>query len=49
MTRAKLTVPPGTDAAKAKQLLERAEHLCLIANSLKGTRSIETEIVEAAG
>lgn len=49
VTRAKLTVAPGTDAAKAKQLLERAEHLCLIANSLKGARSIETEVVEAAG
>jgi organic hydroperoxide reductase OsmC/OhrA len=47
VTRAKLTVPPGADAAKAKQLLERAEHLCLIANSLKGTRTIETEVVAA--
>jgi organic hydroperoxide reductase OsmC/OhrA len=46
VTKAKLTVAPGADLAKAKQLLERAEHLCLIANSLKGTRSIETEVVE---
>jgi organic hydroperoxide reductase OsmC/OhrA len=48
VTKARLTVAPGADATKAKQLLERAEHLCLIANSLKGTRSIETEVVEAA-
>jgi organic hydroperoxide reductase OsmC/OhrA len=48
VTKAKLTVAPGADLAKAKQLLERAEHLCLIANSLKGARTIETEVVEAA-
>jgi organic hydroperoxide reductase OsmC/OhrA len=48
VTKARLTVAPGADGAKAKQLLERAEHLCLIANSLKGTRTIETEVVEAA-
>lgn len=48
VTRARLTVAPGADAAKAKQLLERAEHLCLVANSLKGSRSIETEVVESA-
>jgi organic hydroperoxide reductase OsmC/OhrA len=46
VTRAKLTAPAGVDAAKAKQLLERAEHLCLIANSVKGERSVETEVVE---
>jgi organic hydroperoxide reductase OsmC/OhrA len=46
VTKAKLTVAPGADLAKAKQLLERAEHLCLIANSLKGTRTIEAEVVE---
>jgi organic hydroperoxide reductase OsmC/OhrA len=48
VTRAKLAVAPGADVAKAKQLLERAEHLCLIANSLKGARTIETEVVETA-
>lgn len=46
-THAKLTVAAGTDDAKARQLLERAEHLCLVANSLQGTRAIETEVVAA--
>src|SRR5215469_8198471 len=35
MTFATLTVPTGTDAVKARDLLERAEHTCLIANSLR--------------
>ena len=45
--RATLRVPAGTDAAKAKQLLERAEHVCLISNSLVAERSIESTIVHA--
>ncbi|HVY82815.1 MAG TPA: OsmC family protein [Steroidobacteraceae bacterium] len=44
-THATLTVPTGTDVAKARSLLERAEHTCLISNSLHGTRTLETEIV----
>ena len=50
-TRATLTVAPGTDAAKATQLLERAEHACLIANSLRATRTLEPRVVtvEAKG
>ncbi len=47
-TRATLTVPAGTDAAKARQLLERAEHLCLIANSMRGERTIDAAVVTAA-
>lgn len=43
---AKLTVPIGSDTAKARALLERAEHSCLIANSLRGTRTLELEVVE---
>ena len=45
-TTAKLMVPAGADLAKARELLERAEHNCLIANSLCGTRSLSAEIVE---
>lgn len=45
-TKAKLTAAAGVDRAKATQLLEKAERACLVANSLKGTRSIEVEIVE---
>ena len=32
--RAELVVPAGTDAARAHRLLEKAENLCLITNSL---------------
>jgi organic hydroperoxide reductase OsmC/OhrA len=46
-TFAKLTVSAGTDGTKARELLERAEHSCLIANSLRGSRALETEVVEA--
>jgi organic hydroperoxide reductase OsmC/OhrA len=46
-TFATLTVPAGTDAAKARELLERAEHGCLISNSLRGTRLLEAEITSA--
>ncbi len=36
---AELAVPPGTDEKKALRLLEKAEHHCLITNSMKaGTR-----------
>ena len=47
VARATLRVPAGTDEAKAKQLLERAEHVCLISNSLVAERSIESTIVFA--
>ncbi|HLJ39470.1 MAG TPA: OsmC family protein [Steroidobacteraceae bacterium] len=47
-TFATLTVPAGADAAKARALLERAEHGCLIANSLRGTRTLEAQIIVAA-
>jgi len=43
-TRAILTVPGGTDEATARRLLEKAEHGCLIANSLRGARALEAEI-----
>lgn len=46
-TVAQLSVPKGTDTAKARELLERAEQGCLIANSLLGTRSLQTEIIVA--
>jgi organic hydroperoxide reductase OsmC/OhrA len=48
-TSATLTVPPGADAAQARALLERAEHACLVSNSLRGARTLGVEIVEAAG
>ena len=47
-TFATLTVPAGADAAKARALLERAEHGCLVANSLRGARTLEPQIIVAA-
>jgi len=47
-TRAKLTVPDGTDLARARESLERAERGCLVANSLRAERALEPEVVAAA-
>ena len=44
LTRAVLTIRPTADAAKAKELLERAEKLCLVANSLQGERALDATI-----
>lgn len=44
-TFAKLSVPIGEDLDKARQLLERAEHGCLIANSLRGSRTLDAQVV----
>ena len=44
-TFATLTVPTGTDAVKARELLERAEHSCLIANSLRGARALNAQVI----
>jgi organic hydroperoxide reductase OsmC/OhrA len=47
-TFATLHVPPGTDVAKARSLLERAEHSCLVSSSLRGTRTLHADVVMAA-
>ncbi|HEV2286880.1 MAG TPA: OsmC family protein [Steroidobacteraceae bacterium] len=48
-TFARLTVPEGSELERARELLTRAEHGCLIANSLRGSRALETHIeVEGA-
>lgn len=44
VTRAVLTVESTVDQQKAKELLERAEKLCLVANSLKGERMLEATV-----
>ena len=46
-TFANLTVPAGTDASKARKLLEQAEHDCLISNSVRGSRILEAQITVA--
>jgi organic hydroperoxide reductase OsmC/OhrA len=45
VVRARLHVPAGTDEAKSVQLLERAEHVCLISNSLVAERRVEATVV----
>ena len=44
LVRATLQVPSGTDEARARQLLERAEQTCLIGQSLKGTSHLEASV-----
>ena len=44
-TSTRLTVPPGSDAAKARRLLEQAEHGCLVANSLRAERTLLAEVI----
>lgn len=48
ITRATLTIQSNADHAKARELLERAEKLCLVANSLRGERALEVQVREMA-
>lgn len=45
LTRARLAIPAGGDEAKARQLLERAARVCLVANSLLGEQALEASVV----
>ena len=47
-THVRLVVPAGTDAARAKRLLEKAEQGCPVSNSLTAVKHLVCEIVEAA-
>lgn len=42
--RPRLTLKPGEDAAKARQLLEKAEANCLVSNSMSCTMSLEPTV-----
>jgi peroxiredoxin-like protein len=44
MIKPKLSLKPGEDAAKAKELLAKAEANCLISNSIKSKVTLETMI-----
>lgn len=46
-THAKLEIPRTSDIDKARALLERAEHRCLVANSVLGTRALVAEVVHS--
>ena len=43
-THAKLQIPAGADAERAKRLLEKAEAACLVANSLSSDRHLTVEV-----
>ena len=47
LTRATLSLPAGSDETRATVLLEKAEHSCLIANSLKGQRELHVHFKPA--
>lgn len=44
VTHATLRVPAGADAERAKKLMEKAEQICLIANSLSAERHLEATV-----
>jgi organic hydroperoxide reductase OsmC/OhrA len=44
---ATLEIPATGDANKARALMEKAEHGCLVANSLNGTRELVAEVSTA--
>lgn len=44
----KLTVPAGTSAEKAQQLLEKSEAACLITNSLSAETHLKAEVIVEA-
>jgi peroxiredoxin-like protein len=45
LVKATLRVPAGTDQARAVKLLEKAEQVCLISNSLLAERHVEPTVV----
>jgi organic hydroperoxide reductase OsmC/OhrA len=47
VTRTSLTVPKGTEINRCRQALEKSEKGCLVANSLRATRVLEMEVIEA--
>ena len=45
VVRATLRVPAGTDRQRAEKLMEKAEQVCLISNSLLAERRLEPTVV----
>ena len=45
-THARLIVPAGTEPARARTLMEKAEKICLISNSLSAARHLECDVIE---
>ena len=44
-TFARLEVPAAVDVDKARKLLEKADHACLISNSVRGDRNLVADVV----
>ena len=44
VVRASLTLPAGSDVERGRSLLEKAEKVCLIANSLKAKATLEATV-----
>jgi organic hydroperoxide reductase OsmC/OhrA len=47
VTRARLTVPESMGMALCERVLTKAEHDCLVANSLRCERALQMEVVKA--
>ncbi|HET8714326.1 MAG TPA: OsmC family protein [Holophagaceae bacterium] len=45
--RPTITVAPGTDAAKVKELFEKAHKYCFVANSIKSRVTMDPQVVDA--
>lgn len=45
--KVQLTVPPGSDRAKAERLVHKSENACLITNSMNAETSWDLELTEA--
>ncbi len=43
--RARLSVTTGTDVGKARHIMEKSEAVCLITNSLSGTKTLHAEVM----
>ena len=46
-TVARLRIPDGASPERARQLLEKAERGCLVANSLRALRSLQVQVITA--
>ena len=47
--RVRLEIPAGVNTDKARRLLEKAEHACLITNSLSAEVHLEADVVTCDG
>jgi organic hydroperoxide reductase OsmC/OhrA len=45
VVHATLQVPAGTDRERATRLMEKAEHVCLVSNSLVAQRRLESTVI----